>query len=127
MQKQWLSQYWRQGIRAMPARDVHEHHRAATPLELLFDLVAVIAIAAAAGELHHAVAHGHMLEGAGKFVLAFFAIWWVRAPLRLMSEQQSCLQLPQARRRSEGIVALFRAAATPLEAIAGAPDRAIAE
>jgi len=103
MLKQGLSQYWRQGIRAMPARDVHEHHRASTPLELLFDLVAVIAIAAAAGELHHAVAHGHALEGAGKFVLAFFAIWWVRAPLRLMSEQQSCLKLPQARRRSEGI------------------------
>lgn len=76
MQKHWLSQYWHQGIRAMPARDVHEHHRASTPLELLFDLVAVIAIAAAAGELHHAVAHGHALEGAGKFVLAFFAIWW---------------------------------------------------
>ncbi len=76
MLKQGLSQYWRQGIRTMPARDVHEHHRASTPLELLFDLVAVIAIAAAAGELHHAVAHGHALEGAGKFVLAFFAIWW---------------------------------------------------
>ena len=76
MQKQWLNQYWSQGIRAMPPRDVHEHHRASTPLELLFDLVAVIAIAAAAGELHHAVAHGHALEGAGKFVLAFFAIWW---------------------------------------------------
>lgn len=76
MLKQGLSQYWRQGIRAMPARDVHEHHRASTPLELLFDLVAVIAIAAAAGELHHAIAHGHTLEGAGKFVLAFFAIWW---------------------------------------------------
>ena len=64
------------GIRHMPPRDVHEHHRASTPLELLFDLVAVIAIAAAAGELHHAVAHGHLLEGAGKFFLAFFAIWW---------------------------------------------------
>ncbi|WP_430458168.1 low temperature requirement protein A [Rheinheimera sp.] len=76
MQTQWLNKYWSQGIRAMPPRDVHEHHRASTPLELLFDLVAVIAIAAAAGELHHAVAHGHALEGAGKFVLAFFAIWW---------------------------------------------------
>lgn len=73
---QGLSLYWRQGVRAMPARDMHEHHRASTPLELLFDLVAVIAIAAAAGELHHAIAHGHTLEGAGKFVLAFFAIWW---------------------------------------------------
>ena len=127
MQRQWLNQYWSQGIRAMPPRDVNEHHRASTPLELLFDLVAVIAIAAAAGELHHAVAHGHALEGAGKFVLAFFAIWWVRAPYSLISEQQSCLQAPQARRKSEGIVVLFRAVATPHEALAGAPVRAIAE
>lgn len=66
MQKQWLIQYWRQGIRAMSPRNEHEQHRASTPLELLFDLVTVIAIAATAGELHHAVAHGHTLEGAGK-------------------------------------------------------------
>jgi hypothetical protein len=49
MQKQWLNQYWRQGFRAMPPRNVHEHHRASTPLELLFDLVAVITIAVGAG------------------------------------------------------------------------------
>ncbi|ALZ74790.1 hypothetical protein ATY27_02805 [Rheinheimera sp. F8] len=44
-----------------------------------------------------------------------------------MSEQQSCLQLPQARRHGEGIVVLFRAVATSHETIAGAPVRAIAE
>ena len=37
--------------RPLVARDTAEHHRAATPLELLFDLVFVVAIASnAAGE-----------------------------------------------------------------------------
>jgi low temperature requirement protein LtrA len=76
MNNKGILRFFRAEIRQMPPRDVHEVHRASTPLELLFDLVAVIAIAAAASELHHAVAHGHALEGAGKFVLAFFAIWW---------------------------------------------------
>jgi len=64
------------GIRAMPPRDTAESHRAATPLELLFDLVTVIAIAAAASELHHAIVHGHIAGGVTHFALAFFAIWW---------------------------------------------------
>jgi len=71
-----LSAFLRGGVRAMPPRDTSEKHRASTPLELLFDLVVVIAIAAAAAELHHAVAHAHYAEGLSKFVLAFFAIWW---------------------------------------------------
>jgi len=57
-------------------RDPVEPHRAATPLELLFDLASVIAIAAAAAGLHHAVADAHAGEGVVKFLLAFFAIWW---------------------------------------------------
>jgi low temperature requirement protein LtrA len=35
--------------RAMSARSPHEAHRTATPLELLFDLVFVVAIAQVAG------------------------------------------------------------------------------
>lgn len=60
----------------MPRRDVDETHRAATPLELLFDLVSVIAIAAAAAGLHHTVADAHSFEGIITFVCAFFGIWW---------------------------------------------------
>lgn len=60
----------------MVPRDPHEQHRAATPLELLFDLVTVIAIASAAAGLHHALAADHAAEGVLKFVGAFFAIWW---------------------------------------------------
>ncbi len=63
----------------MIARDMSESHRAATPLELLFDLVSVIAIAAAAAGLHHAIAEAHFIDGVLKFVAAFFAIWlaWI--------------------------------------------------
>lgn len=62
--------------RPMNGRDSDESHRAATPLELLFDLVSVIAIAAAAAGLHHAMADDHAIIGIIKFSCAFFAIWW---------------------------------------------------
>ena len=65
-----------QAIRPMPPRNPQQAHRAATPLELLFDLVSVIAIAVAATGLHHAVAEAHAVDGILKFVAAFFAIWW---------------------------------------------------
>lgn len=76
MSIQAVKHFLRSGIRVMPPRDPHQMHRVSTPLELLFDLVVVIAIAAAAAELHHALAHAHVLAGVGKFMLAFFAIWW---------------------------------------------------
>ncbi len=60
----------------MRARDPHETHRVSTPLELLFDLVTVIAIAAVAASLHHAIAAGHAAEGVLHYMLVFFAIWW---------------------------------------------------
>lgn len=62
--------------RPMVPRDTEEKHRASTPLELLFDLVSVIAIAAAAAGLHHAIAEDHLLDGLLKFAGTFFAIWW---------------------------------------------------
>ena len=63
-------------IRAMKPRDTQQAHRAATPLELLFDLVTVIAVASAAAGLHHAIASGHALDGVIRFAMAFFGIWW---------------------------------------------------
>ncbi len=57
-------------------RDRHEAHRVATPLELFFDLVTVLAVAAAATGLHHSLAQGHPAQGIVGFVCAFFAIWW---------------------------------------------------
>ncbi len=60
----------------MGPRDPHEAHRVATPLELLFDLVTVIAVASAAAGLHHAIAEAHFQDGLLHFSAAFFGIWW---------------------------------------------------
>ncbi|OJA04327.1 low temperature requirement protein A [Halomonas sp. QHL1] len=66
----------RLGILPLVPRDPAEPHRGATPLELLFDLVSVIAIASAAVGLHHAISAAHITEGLLKFSASFFAIWW---------------------------------------------------
>src|SRR5215213_830543 len=63
-------------VRPMRARSQHEQHRASTPLELLFDLVFVIAVAQAASALHHGIAEGHAAEATLSFAMLFFAIWW---------------------------------------------------
>jgi low temperature requirement protein LtrA len=47
-----------------------------TPLELLFDLVVVVAVAQAAQGLHHALAEGHALAGLRAYAMVFFGIWW---------------------------------------------------
>jgi low temperature requirement protein LtrA len=60
----------------MRARDPHEAHRVATPLELLFDLTFVVAVAAAVPELAHAIVENHPIEGVIGYVLVFFGIWW---------------------------------------------------
>lgn len=60
----------------MVSRDPGEAFRSATPLELLYDLCFVVAVAQAASSLHHSVAEGHGAEGALGFAVVFFAIWW---------------------------------------------------
>ncbi len=58
-------------------RSPDEGHRAATQLELFFDLVIVIAIASLTEAFHHAVSAAHGLEMLANFVFIFAAIWWV--------------------------------------------------
>ena len=60
----------------MSGRDPHEHHRVATPLELLFDLTFVVAFGAASNELAHALAEGHASSGLIGFGLAMFGTCW---------------------------------------------------
>jgi low temperature requirement protein LtrA len=60
----------------MVGRDPTEAHRAATPLELLFDLCFVGAVSQAADELGRFVAAGEVGRGVSSFVIVFFAIWW---------------------------------------------------
>ncbi|MGH3657862.1 MAG: low temperature requirement protein A, partial [Micromonosporaceae bacterium] len=62
--------------RRMSARDPSEEHRAATPLELLFDLCFVVAVAQAAAQLHHGLAEGHPGPYVLGYLMVFFAIWW---------------------------------------------------
>src|SRR6478735_400197 len=60
----------------MHPRSPHEGHRVATPLELLFDLVFVVAVGRAAAGLHHAIGAGHAVDGLMGYGMVFFAIWW---------------------------------------------------
>lgn len=60
----------------MIGRDPAQSHRAASPLELLFDLTFVVAIAQAASGLHHGLVEGHAGEVLLGFPLIFFGIWW---------------------------------------------------
>ncbi|MGW0034239.1 low temperature requirement protein A [Streptomyces sp. NPDC003314] len=60
----------------LTSRSREEAHRAATPLELFFDLCFVVAVAQAGAELVHAVAEGHSGTGVANYAMVFFAIWW---------------------------------------------------
>ncbi|MEJ2852083.1 MULTISPECIES: low temperature requirement protein A [unclassified Saccharothrix] len=62
--------------RPMTARRSDEEHRVATPLELLFDLCFVVAVASAAANLHHALSEDHIGHGVAGYLTVFFAIWW---------------------------------------------------
>lgn len=57
-------------------RDPDEGHRAATNLELFFDLVFVVAVGRVAAALHHQLGEGHVAHGLLGFSTVFFAIWW---------------------------------------------------
>ena len=60
----------------LSARSATEPHRVSTPLELLFDLVFVVAIAQAAAGLHDALSEGHAAAGVRMYAMVFFGIWW---------------------------------------------------
>jgi low temperature requirement protein LtrA len=64
---------WR---RRMLPRDSDEPHRASTPLELLFDLCFVVAVAQVSNEMHHYLARGDAATALPSYVAVFFAIWW---------------------------------------------------
>jgi low temperature requirement protein LtrA len=60
----------------MAARNTNEAHRASSPLELLFDLTFVVAVAQLANELGKYIEAGLGLQAIVPFVMVFFAIWW---------------------------------------------------
>lgn len=58
------------------ARDIDEPHRKTTPLELLFDLTFVVAVASVVQQLTHSIEVGEAGEAVGPFLMVFFSIWW---------------------------------------------------
>jgi low temperature requirement protein LtrA len=63
-------------IRPLTPRDPVAEHRTATPLELFFDLVSVVAVALAAEYLHEGLAHGQVSQSIFRYFIAFFGLWW---------------------------------------------------
>ena len=63
-------------LRTMLPRDPAQPHRTASPLELFFDLVFVVAVSIASAQLHHALSEGEFLHGITSYAMLFFAIWW---------------------------------------------------
>ncbi|XZW17952.1 low temperature requirement protein A [Acinetobacter baumannii] len=63
-------------LRPLSPRDPEQPHRAATPLELLFDLIFVVAIATAGQQLHHAIIENHLWHALPSYLMVFFALWW---------------------------------------------------
>jgi low temperature requirement protein LtrA len=64
------------GLPRLQPRDPHEEGRTATPLELFFDLVFVVAVALASQNLHHFESEDHFSTGVVRYLMVFFAIWW---------------------------------------------------
>ncbi|OTG64802.1 low temperature requirement protein A [Acinetobacter silvestris] len=67
-QQEWL--------KPLSPRNPHEPHRVATSLELLFDLIFVVAIATAGQQLHHSLIENHIAAGLSNYLMVFFALWW---------------------------------------------------
>lgn len=63
-------------LRPVLMRNRDEPHRVSTPLELLFDLCFVVAIATLASQLHHDLAAQHFIDGAVTFCSLFVPVWW---------------------------------------------------
>ncbi|MFD8565525.1 low temperature requirement protein A [Streptomyces sp. NPDC059639] len=62
--------------RPMLARHAGEEHRAASALELMFDLCFVAAVAQTSSAFEHEMLSGHSGRGLLGYALVFFAIWW---------------------------------------------------
>ncbi|MEY9950769.1 low temperature requirement protein LtrA [Leifsonia sp. EB34] len=60
----------------MSGRSTDEENRVSSPLELLFDLTFVVAVAQVSAQLARATEQGHALTSVGPYLMVFFAIWW---------------------------------------------------
>jgi len=68
------SDAFRRRLVPMRGRDPGEGERASTPLELLFDLIFVVAVGTSAERFADMAAEGHLVKGVFAFLFAMFAI-----------------------------------------------------
>lgn len=78
----------------MRARRPDEGHRAATTLELFFDLCFVVAVAQASAGLHHDLTENHVGHAVGSYLLVFFAIWWAWMNFSWFASAFDCDDVP---------------------------------
>ncbi|HEX9922764.1 MAG TPA: low temperature requirement protein A, partial [Anaerolineae bacterium] len=78
----------------MLPRSPDEAHRAATPLELFFDLVFVVAVAQAGLALHHGLAEAHIAQAVVSYLAVFFAIWWAWVNFTWFASAYDCNDVP---------------------------------
>lgn len=64
------------GLVQMLGRDPEEEGRSGSALELIFDLIVVVAVSIASSQLAHLVGEGHWLVGVGTYLFAVFGITW---------------------------------------------------
>ncbi|MGW0455858.1 low temperature requirement protein A [Gordonia sputi] len=69
-------QFYQHGLRRVTGRDTGERHRAASVLELFFDLNFVTAFGTASSQLAHGIAEGHSGGATIAFLIAVLAIVW---------------------------------------------------
>ena len=60
----------------MVGRDPRERHRAASALELLYDLTFVVAFAQASDEFAHLLAEGHIASAVWAFLFVVASVCW---------------------------------------------------
>ncbi|GAA4670015.1 low temperature requirement protein A [Frondihabitans cladoniiphilus] len=65
----------RSALRLMTMRDPNEPHRAASSLELLFDLTIVVGVSFSSTALHHNLTEGHGAISVVYFAMGFFGLW----------------------------------------------------
>ena len=78
----------------MLPRSPHEHRRTATPLELLFDLVFVVAIAQAGRGSTTRLPSPTPLHGLASYAMVFFAIWWAWMNFTWFASAYDCDDVP---------------------------------
>ncbi|AVZ73538.1 hypothetical protein SLUN_16465 [Streptomyces lunaelactis] len=81
-------------LRHMTPRSRDEANRAATPLELFFDLCFVVAVAQAGLQLVHALAEGHPGTGVVGYLYVFFGAWWAWMNFTWFASAYDCDDVP---------------------------------